>query len=367
MNKKISFFIAFFLISKNLFAQDFYKIDNTHTNLIWYASHFGFSKPSGKFTDIEGKILLDERNPQNSSVEIIVKTNSISTGFSKFDNHLKSADFFDVEKFPIATFKSQSIRSASSSGAKVSGILTIKEIKKLVNFDVKINKIGKNPITQHKTIGMTVSGIIKRSDFGITYGAPGIGDEVKIEIECEAIYQGSSDSADTSNSISGWQIIENKSKLEFATLQNGSTIKGSFKKFNGKINFDPNSLSKSNVEIEIDTTSVDLSFQEALETLKNPSWLATSTFPKAIFKADNFVAMPGKNNFTAKGILKIKDKSIPTTLNFNLKAINDRYAHVIGNVIIKRTDFDIGDKNISKANGVQDQVNINFEIQANKL
>jgi len=366
MNKKSLFFIAFFLISKNLFAQDLYKIDNAHTNLVWYANHFGFSKPSGKFTDIEGKILLDERNPQNSSVEIIVKTNSISTGFSKFDNHLKSADFFDVEKFPIATFKSQSIRSANSSGAKVSGILTIKEIKKLVNFDVKINKIGKNPITQNKTLGMTISGTIKRSDFGITYGTPGIGDEVKIEIECEAIYQGLSDSG-SNNNISGWQIIENKSKLEFIAKQNGTAIKGSFKKFNGKINFDPNSLSKNNVEIEIDTTSVDLSFQEALQTLKNQSWLATESFPKAVFKADNFIAMPGKNNFTAKGTLKIKDKTIPTTLNFNLKAINDRYAHAIGTTSVKRTDFEIGDKNISKANGVEDQVIINFEIQANKL
>lgn len=366
MNKKSLFFIAFFLISKNLFAQDLYKIDNAHTNLVWYANHFGFSKPSGKFTDIEGKILLDERNPQNSSVEIIVKTNSISTGFSKFDNHLKSADFFDVEKFPIALFKSQSIRSASGSGAKVSGILTIKEIKKLVNFDVKINKIGKNPITQNKTLGMTISGTIKRSDFGITYGAPGIGDEVKIEIECEAIYQGLSDSGGNNN-ISGWQIIENKSKLEFIAKQNGTAIKGSFKKFNGKINFDPNSLSKNNVEIEIDTTSVDLSFQEALQTLKNQNWLATESFPKAVFKADNFIAMPGKNNFTAKGTLKVKDKTIPTTLNFNLKAINDRYAHAIGTTIVKRTDFEIGDKNISKANGVEDQVIINFEIQANKL
>ncbi len=367
MNKRIWFFVGVFLISKNLLAQDLYKIDNSHTNLIWYASHFGFSKPSGKFTDIEGKILLDERNPQNSSVEIIVKTTSISTGFTKFDNHLKSVDFFDVEKFPLAIFKSQSIRSAGSSGAKVSGILTIKEIKKLVNFDVKINKIGKNPITQNKTLGMTISGTIKRSDFGITYGAPGIGDEVKIEIECEAIYQGTSTTESLQNNDSAWQIIENKSKLEFIAKQNGSSIKGSFKKFNGKINFNPNLLDKSNVEIEIDTTSVELSFQEALQTLKNQNWLATEAFPKALFKADNFVAMPGKNNFSAKGTLKIKDKIIPATLNFNLKAINDRYAHAIGNASIKRTDFEIGDRNISKANGVEDQVIINFEIQANKL
>jgi polyisoprenoid-binding protein YceI len=335
-----------------------------HANVVWSANHFGFSSPSGKFGDVEGKIIVDERNPQNSSIEVIIKTNSISTAFPKFDAHLKSADFFNVEKFPIAIFKSTSIKTSGSSSAKVYGLLTIKEIAKPIVLDVKINKIGKSPVTQNKTIGMTVSGKIKRSLFGINYGIPGISDEVSLQIECEAIYQGAN--TESKNSESDWEIIDNKSKLEFVATQNGSKVSGSFKKFKGKINFDPNLLEKNSVEIEVDTSSIEIPFLEAMETAKSVGWLATETYSKAIFKSNNFIAMPGKNNFSAKGILQLKGKEVPINLNFNLKAINDRYAHAIGNVVLKRTDFNIGDKNINKSNGVLDEVLVSFEIQAKK-
>jgi polyisoprenoid-binding protein YceI len=364
MKKLLLILINFFCFINLANGADSYKIDPMHANVMWSANHFGFSSPNGKFTDVEGKIIVDERNPQNSSVEVTIKANSINTGFTKFDNHLKSADFFNVEKFPLITFKSTSIRASGTSGAKISGLLTIKEISKQITLDVKINKIGKNPITQNKTIGMTISGKIKRSSFGITYGIPGISDEVSLAIECEAIYQGESNQ--TNNSNSDWQIIDNKSKIEFVATQNGSKVNGSFKKFSGKINFDPNLLEKNSVEIEVDTSSIEISFLEAVETAKSVGWLATETYPKAVFKSENFIAMPGKNNFSAKGVLQLKGKTVPIILNFNLKAINERYAYAIGNTVLKRSDFNIGDKNINKSNGVLDEVLVNFEIQAKK-
>jgi polyisoprenoid-binding protein YceI len=363
--KKLLLIIVNFLCFVNLAnGADLYKIDPMHANVNWSANHFGFSSPSGKFSDVDGKIIIDERNPQNSSVEVVIKTNSITTGFAKFDTHLKSADFFNVEKFPIALFKSTSIRASGSSGAKVTGLLTIKENSKSITLDVKINKIGKNPITQNKTIGMTISGKIKRSLFGINYGIPGISDEVSLQIECEAIYQGENNQ--TNNSDSAWQIIDNKSKIEFEATQSGSKVNGSFKKFTGKINFDPNTLDKNSVEIEVDTSSIEIPFLEAVETAKSVGWLATATYPKAIFKSSNFVAMPGKNNFSAKGILQLKGKDVPIVLNFNLKAITERFAHALGTVVLKRSDFNIGDKNINKSNGVLDEILVNFEIQAKK-
>ena len=363
--KKILLIIVNFLCLINLAnGADLYKIDPMHVNVNWSANHFGFSSPNGKFSEVDGKIIIDERNPQNSSVEVIIKTSSINTGFAKFDTHLKSADFFNVEKFPTAIFKSTSIRASGNSNAKVAGTLTIKEINKSVNFDVKINKIGKNPITQNKTIGMTISGKIKRSQFGINYGIPGISDEVNLQIECEAIYQGENN--ETNNSNSAWQIIDNKSKVEFVATQSGSKVNGSFKKFTGKINFDPNLLDKSSVEIEVDTSSIEIPFLEAVETAKSVGWLATATYPKAVFKSSEFIAMPGKNNFSAKGVLQLKGKEVPIVLNFNLKAITERFAHAIGTVVLKRSDFNIGDKNINKSNGVLDEVLVNFEIQAKK-
>jgi len=363
--KKLLVILANFFCFINLAnSADLYKIDPMHANLVWSANHFGFSSPSGKFSEVEGKIIIDERNPQNSSVEVFIKTNSITTGFTKFDTHLKSADFFNVEKFPIVTFKSTSVRSSGSNGAKVAGLLTIKEISKSVVLDVKINKIGKNPITQNKTIGMTISGKVKRSLFGINYGIPGISDEVNIQIECEAIYQG--ENKQSNNSDFEWQIIDNKSKIEFVANQSGSKVNGSFKKFNGKINFNPDLLEKNSVEIEIDIASIDIPFLEAVETAKSAGWLGVETYPKAIFKSNNFVAMPGKNNFSAKGDLQLKGKIVPITLNFNLKAITQNYAHAVGNAVLKRSEFNIGDKNINKSNGVLDEILVNFEIQAKK-
>jgi polyisoprenoid-binding protein YceI len=76
--------------------------------------------------------------------------------------------------------------------------------------------------------------------------------------------------------------------------------------------------------------------------------------------------MPGKNNFSAKGNLQLKGKTVPINLNFNLKAINDRYAYALGSIVLKRSDFNIGDKNINKSNGVLDEILVNFEIQAKK-
>ena len=125
-------------------------------------------------------------------------------------------------------------------------------------------------------------------------------------------------------------------------------------------------LEKNSVEIEVDTSSIEIPFLEAMETAKSFGWLATETYSKAIFKSNNFIAMPGKNNFSAKGILQLKGKEVPINLSFNLKAINDRYAHAIGSTVLKRSDFNIGDKNINKSNGVLDEVLVNFEIQAKK-
>ena len=70
-----------------------YKFDPNHTTVNWSANHFGFSNPTGKFTEFEGALNLDEKNPQKSSLDVIIKIDSLNTGLSKFDKHLKSADF----------------------------------------------------------------------------------------------------------------------------------------------------------------------------------------------------------------------------------------------------------------------------------
>lgn len=166
-------------------APEAYKLDPTHTAITWHISHFGFSTPSGKFMNVDGTVNLDEANPATSSVNVTIQVADGQSGVAKLDEHLEAPDFFDTAKFPTATFKSTSVEVTGKDTAKVSGDLTIRGITKPAVLDVKLNKLGDN-FKNVKTAGFTASTTIKRSDFGMTAYLPGLGDEVKIDIESEA-------------------------------------------------------------------------------------------------------------------------------------------------------------------------------------
>lgn len=172
------------------FAADKYSFDAHHTAITWHASHFGFSTPSGKFTDVTGHVMLDEQNPATSSVEVTIKTASLSTGLADFDDHLKAPKFLDVVKFPEAKFVSEKVEKTGDKTAKVTGQLTLHGVTKPAVLEVTLNKIDMSPITQKKTAGFSATTTIKRSEFGITEYVPNISDDLKIEIEAEAAVQG---------------------------------------------------------------------------------------------------------------------------------------------------------------------------------
>lgn len=176
--------LAFFAFSAN--AAESYKFDPHHTSVVWTANHFGFSNPSGKFSEVEGDLVLDEKHPANSKVNVVVKMLNLFTGYDKFDGHLKNADFFNVEKYTTATFTSKKIALTGKNTAKITGELTLLGVTKPVVLNAKLNKIAVSPISQKKTAGFTATATIKRSDFGINYAIPAVGDNVKLLIEAEA-------------------------------------------------------------------------------------------------------------------------------------------------------------------------------------
>ncbi|MSP33891.1 MAG: polyisoprenoid-binding protein [Rickettsiales bacterium] len=176
--------LALFAFSTN--AAESYKFDPHHTSIVWTANHFGFSNPSGKFSEVEGDLTLDEKNPAKSQVNVTVKMANLFTGYSNFDNHLKGNDFFNIEKFTTATFVSKKVTISGKNTAKVIGDLTVLGVTKPVTLNVKLNKIAINPISQIRTAGFTATALIKRSDFGIDYAIPSVGDYVKLLIEAEA-------------------------------------------------------------------------------------------------------------------------------------------------------------------------------------
>ncbi len=166
--------------------------------------------------------------------------------------------------------------------------------------------------------------------------------------------------------ISTWKIIPAQSKIEFKVAQDNSTISGAFKKFDGKISFDKEQLTKSKVVIEIDVASAGFSLAEANSQAQTTEWFATKNFPKAIFSAEKFTTSNDKKTFHANGNLTLKGKVIPTSVEFSFEEYGIKKARAIGKANIKRSEFNVGDRDPKKANGVKDEVEITFTISAEK-
>lgn len=167
-------------------AADSYTIDPTHTYPNFTISHLGFSTMHGRFDKTSGKVTLD-RAAKTGSVEIAVETASISTGLAKRDDHLKSPDFFNAAEFPSITYKSTAINFKGDTPASVDGNLTISGVTKPVTLTISAFKCGAHPMNKKEMCGADASAQIKRSDFGIKYGLPAIGDDVKLNFEIEAM------------------------------------------------------------------------------------------------------------------------------------------------------------------------------------
>jgi len=167
-------------------GKETYNLDKRHTNIMWFASHMGYSKSMGQFMDFEGQVTLDHGNPDQSSVTISLKTASIMTGLPDFDKHLKSPDFFDVEKFPTATFTSTKVTLLEDNQATVEGNFTLLGITKPLTLKVRLNKRARELKSQIMRAGFSAKATIKRSDWGMKAFLPFIGDKVILQIEAEA-------------------------------------------------------------------------------------------------------------------------------------------------------------------------------------
>jgi len=163
-----------------------YKFEKNHTSVLWTANHFGYSKVSGKFVDVDGSITFDEKAPKNSKVEATINMNSIVTGLPKFDEHLKSKDFFDVKTYPTAKFVSKKVEITKGNSAYVYGDLTLLGKTRELILSVTFNKSAPNPMNKKPTIGFSAIASINRSDFGMAYALPNIADNVYLNIEAEA-------------------------------------------------------------------------------------------------------------------------------------------------------------------------------------
>lgn len=173
-------------------AAEVYTIDLSHSKIGFSVKHLGISMTSGQFGQAAAKITLDTANGDNSSLEAVIEAKSINTNDEKRDAHLRSADFFEVEKFPTITFKSTSVK-ANESLLTVTGDLTIKGVTKSITLPLALTGPIIHPFSGSKVIGLAGQTTINRQDFGVKWnkqmdqGGWIVGDEVLININIEAV------------------------------------------------------------------------------------------------------------------------------------------------------------------------------------
>lgn len=163
-----------------------YTIDPTHTDVIAQWNHLGFSNPIAHFGQVEGTITYDPDNVAASSVEVVLPLAGLSSHVPAFDDHLRSADFFDAANFPQATFRSTKVEAAGEGKLKITGDLTIKGITRPVVLDATINKVGTHPMTSQPAAGFDAVATLKRTDFDLGMNVPHVSDEVQLRITTEA-------------------------------------------------------------------------------------------------------------------------------------------------------------------------------------
>jgi polyisoprenoid-binding protein YceI len=164
-----------------------WAIDTNHTQVNFEIRHMGVSTVRGSISGVTGTVVWDEKDPSKSSVEATIDATTVSTNNANRDKDLRSAGFFNVEKFPTLTFKSTSV-TRSNGKLQVVGDLTLTGVTKSVTLDVDgptapIKGMGGKTVT-----GFSATGMVKRSDFnfGSKYGPAMLGDEVKFTIDVEA-------------------------------------------------------------------------------------------------------------------------------------------------------------------------------------
>jgi|SRR5271157_1304071 len=176
-------------------SQVTYQIDSAHSAAHFSVRHMMISNVRGDFTKVSGTLLLDPDKPANSSVEALIDAASINTREAQRDAHLKSADFFDVEKYPEMAFRSKSVAATGDGELQVKGDLTIHGVTREVTLSVE----GPTPEAKdpwgNLRIGATATTRINRKDFGLVWnvaleaGGVLVGEEIKISIDLEAVRQ----------------------------------------------------------------------------------------------------------------------------------------------------------------------------------
>lgn len=174
-------------------APGVWALDQPHTTIEFTARHLMVAKVKGRFAEFEGEIHVDD-DPLESTVDVAIKAASIDTGEEQRDTHLRSADFFNVERFPELRFRGTRVEHAGGDDWRIIGELTIKDVTRPVTLDAVFQGAVTDPCGKQR-VGYSAETKIDRQDFGLTWnvaleaGGWLVGNEIKIAIDVEAIRQ----------------------------------------------------------------------------------------------------------------------------------------------------------------------------------
>ena len=186
--KKLSFLLGLLVTGSVAFAQTTWTIDNVHSKIGFSVTHMAVAETEGKFNDYQGTVVSKSDDFNGAEVTFTAKAASIDTDNERRDNHLKSPDFFDAEKFPDLTFKGNLVKNAAGK-YKLVGDLTMRGVTKKVEFDVT----GGQTVNTGRGIksGFKFRGTINRQEYGLSWankvptGEMVVGDEVELNIKVE--------------------------------------------------------------------------------------------------------------------------------------------------------------------------------------
>lgn len=165
-----------------------YSIDAVHSSVDFSIRHMA-GRTKGRFGDFSGTIMYDAAKPAATKISGTIQTTSINTDHEKRDGHLRTEDFFYVDKHPTITFESTKVEKKSDTLLHVTGNFTLRGVTKVVTLPVEIIGTGYNPMSQKLQVGLGTEIALNRSDYGVNHWsdkAGVVGDEVKIEILVEA-------------------------------------------------------------------------------------------------------------------------------------------------------------------------------------
>ncbi len=165
-----------------------YTLEPDYTQGVFRWNHLGFSSPAAQFAQGQGTLEFDPADPTWGAVQVTIPLSTLSTGVPGLDDDFRSSDFFDVAKYPTATFTSTRVeKGARAQQLKVTGNLSLHGLIRPVVLDVTVVKIGTNPRTGLPTVGFDAMTTLKRSDFGLGRYVPQVGDDVELHIICQAV------------------------------------------------------------------------------------------------------------------------------------------------------------------------------------